>query len=73
MKLGRLDEHGSLRYKESTESILELLPSELCIWLQMSLVVMPPITGFLLKLVRGKANLLSIIALHKSEFLLHGL
>ena len=73
VKLGTHDEHGSLRYEESTECILELLPSKLCVQLQTSSVVMPPIASSFLKLVRGKVDLLIIITLDKSELLLHGL
>ena len=72
-KLGSLGEHGSLRYEEPMERILELLPSKLHIRLQTSPIVMPPIASSLLKLVRGKVHLLIIIALDKSELLLHGL
>jgi len=72
-KLGSLDEHGSLGYEEPTKHILELLPCKLCVWLQTGPIVMPPIASGLLKLVRGKVNLLIIIALDKSELVLHGL
>ena len=73
VKLGNLDEHGSLGYEEPMERILELLPCKLRVRLQMSSVVMPPIASGLLKLVRAKVDLLIIITLDKSEFLLHGL
>ena len=72
-KLGSLDEHGSLGYQEPTERLLQLLPSELRIWLQTSSIVMPPIANGLLKLVRSKVDLLIIITLDKSELLLHSL
>ena len=55
------------------ECLLELLPIELCVWLQASPIVMPPIASGFLKLVCGKVDLLIIITLDKSEFLLHGL
>ena len=55
------------------ERLLELLLSELRIWLQMSPIVVPPIASGLLELVCSKVDLLIIIALDKSELLLHGL
>ena len=70
-KLGSLDQHGSLGYEEPMERLLELLLSELRIWLQMSPIVVPPIATDFLKLVRGKVDLLIIITLDKSELLLH--
>ena len=55
------------------EHLLELLPSELHIWLQMSLIFVPPMAIGFLKLVCGKVDLLIIITLDKSELLLHSL
>jgi len=72
-KLSNLYEHGSLGYEEPMEHILELLPSKMHLWLQTSSIVMQPIASCLLNLVRGKVDLLIIIALDKSELLLHGL
>ena len=71
-KLSSLDEHVSLEYEEPMEHLLELLPCEVCIWLQTSPIVVPPIASGFLKLVCGKVDLLIIITLDKSEFLLHG-
>ena len=72
-KLSSLDKHGSLRNEEPMEHLLELLPSELHIWLQTSPIVMPPIASGFLKLVHNKVDHLNIITLDKSELLLHGL
>ena len=72
-KLDSLDEHGSLGYEEPMECLLELLRSELRIWLQTNPTVVPPIASGFLKLVHGKVDLLIIITLDKSELLLHSL
>ena len=55
------------------EHILELLPSKMHLRLHTSPIVVQPIASGLLKLVRGKVDLLIIIALDKIELLLHGL
>ena len=63
MKLYNLDEHRPYGYKESLKGLSKLLPSELRIWLQVGTIVMIPMAGCLLKLMRGKTHFLFLYAL----------
>ena len=61
MKLSSLDEHRPCEYKDSMKGLSELLLGELRIGLQAGTIVMPPLAGHLMQLI--KIHLLFLHAL----------